>query len=68
MISELQNIFNNREIAIGIWVAFVAIISIFTKPVKQFLKSVIPILFCRKFCYFLYRIFILFRISNMFIV
>ena len=52
MISELQNIFNNREIAIGIWVAFVAIISIFTKPVKQFLKSVIPILFCRKFVIF----------------
>lgn len=50
--SELQNIFNNREIAIGIWVAFVAIISIFTKPAKQFLKSVIPILFCQKFVVF----------------
>ena len=47
--SELQNIFNNREIAIGIWVSLAVIISIFTKPVKQFLKSVIPILFCRKF-------------------
>lgn len=52
MISELQNIFNNREIAIGIWVAFVAIISIFTETVKQFLKSVISILFCRKFVIF----------------
>lgn len=50
--SELQNIFNNREIAIGIWVSLAVIISIFTKPVKQFLKSVIPILFCRKFVVF----------------
>lgn len=49
---ELQNIFNNREIAIVIWVTFIAIISIFIKPVKQFLKSVIPILFCRKFVIF----------------
>ena len=52
MISKLQNIFNNREIAIGIWVTFIAIIAIFTKPVKQFLKSVITILFCRKFVIF----------------
>ena len=51
--SELQNIFNNREIAIGIWVSLAVIISIFTKPVKQFLKSVIPILFCRKFVVFI---------------
>lgn len=49
---ELQNIFNNREIAIGIWVALAVIISIFTKPGKQLLKSVIPILFCRKFIVF----------------
>ena len=49
---ELQNIFNNREIAIGIWVSLAVIISIFTKPVKQFLKSIIPILFCRKFVVF----------------
>lgn len=50
--SELQNIFNNREIAMGIWVSLAVIISIFTKPVKQFLKSVIPILFRRKFVVF----------------
>ncbi|MBU3878270.1 hypothetical protein HGO97_020930 [Faecalicatena sp. AGMB00832] len=50
--SELQNIFNNREIAISIWVALAVIISIFIKPVKQFLNSVIPILFCHKFVVF----------------
>ncbi len=50
--SELQNIFNNREIAIGIWVVLAVIISIFTKPVKQILKSVLPVLFCRKFVVF----------------
>ena len=55
---EIQNIFNNREIAIGIWVMLVAIISIFTKPVKKFLKSVFPILFCRKFVVF-YIVFLL---------
>lgn len=36
----------------GIWVSLAVIISIFTKPVKQFLKSVIPILFRRKFVVF----------------
>ena len=50
--SELQEIFNNREIAIGIWGMLVVVISVFTKPVRQFLKSVFPILFCRKFVIF----------------
>lgn len=50
--NELQEIFNNREIAVGTWIILAAIISIFTKPVRQFLKSVIPILFCRKFIVF----------------
>ncbi|MCR0207217.1 hypothetical protein MKC66_21105 [[Clostridium] innocuum] len=48
----LQEIFNNREIAVGAWVILAAIISVFTKPVRQFLKSVLPILFCRKFIVF----------------
>lgn len=50
--SKLQTIFNNREIAVGVWVILAVAISIFTKPVQQFLKSVIPILFCRKFIIF----------------
>ena len=50
--SELQEIFNNREIAVGIWVLLAVAISVFTKPVHQFLKSVFPILFCRKFVVF----------------
>jgi len=52
MVSELQEIFNNREIAIGAWLILAIAISVFTKPVQQFLKSVIPILFCRKFVIF----------------
>ncbi len=50
---ELQNIFNNREIAIGIWVSLAVIISIFTKPVKQFLKSIIPRLFVVNLLFFI---------------
>ncbi|PKM94238.1 MAG: hypothetical protein CVU84_12315 [Firmicutes bacterium HGW-Firmicutes-1] len=50
--SKLQEVFNNREIAVGIWVMFAVAISVFTKPVRQFLKSVFPILFCRKFVVF----------------
>jgi hypothetical protein len=51
-VSELQKVFNNREIAVGIWVMLTVAISVFTKPVRQFLKSVFPILFCRKFVVF----------------
>ena len=50
--SELQEVFNNREIAVGIWVTLAVVISVFTKPVRQFLKSVFSILFCRKFIVF----------------
>lgn len=50
--SELQDIFNNREIAVGAWIILAVIISVFTKPVRQFLKSVFPILFCHKFVVF----------------
>jgi hypothetical protein len=51
-VSELQEVFNNREIAVGIWVMLAVVISIFTKPVRQFLKSVFTMLFCRKFVVF----------------
>ncbi|MCO8193941.1 hypothetical protein [Anaerofustis sp. NSJ-163] len=56
--STLQNIFNNREIAIGIWMVIAIIIYIFIKPVKQFLRPIISILFCRKFVVF-YIVFLL---------
>ncbi len=49
IVSELQEIFNNREIAIGIWVLLAIAISVFTKPGRQFFKLVFQILFCRKF-------------------
>ena len=50
--SYLQEIFNNREIAVGMWVMLAVSISVFTKPVRQFLKSVTLILFCRQFVVF----------------
>ena len=52
----MQEIFNNREIAIGIWVIIVLAIVLISKslwqPLLQFLRTAIPILFCRKFVVF----------------
>ncbi len=44
--------FNNRELAIGIWliIAFIAIL--FTKVGRDFLKNTLPILFCKRFVIF----------------
>jgi hypothetical protein len=56
---SLQEIFTNREIAIGSWVLLGVIIAIFTKPAQQFIKTTIPIIFCRKFVMF-YIIFLSF--------
>lgn len=53
----LQEIFNNREIAIGFCATIAILASLFTKPMKEFLKSSISILFCRKFVVF-YAIFL----------
>lgn len=53
----LQEIFNNREIAIGFWATIAILASLFIKPMKEFLKSWISILFCRKFVVF-YAIFL----------
>ncbi len=50
--SELQEVFNNREIAIGIWIMLVISVTVFTKPVRQFLKSVLIELFFYKFIIF----------------
>lgn len=55
----IQDVFNNREIAIACWVIIAATILIFTKAGKEFFKSVIPILFCKKFVVF-YFVFISF--------
>lgn len=48
----LQNIFNNRELAVGFWLAVSIICPPLNKIIKDFLKAVIPILFCKKFVYF----------------
>ncbi|MEE0139313.1 hypothetical protein [Fusobacterium ulcerans] len=48
----IQEIFNNREIAIGFWMAIAIVASLFTKPMKNFLKLSMSILFCKKFVFF----------------
>lgn len=58
----IQEIFNNREIAIGIWVLIAVIILLFLKPTRDFLKTAIPILFSKKFVIF-YAVFISFLIA-----
>lgn len=55
----IQSVFNNREIAIAFWVMIMATMLLFIKAGKDFLKSVIPILFCKKFIVF-YFVFISF--------
>lgn len=50
--NTIQGIFNNREIAIGLWVIVAVILLLFTKAARQFLKTVLPILFCKKFVVF----------------
>ena len=59
MMDTIQEIFNNREIAIGIWAILTIVVLLFTRPARQFLRTVIPILFCRKFVVF-YIVFISF--------
>lgn len=55
----IQEFFNNREIAIGVWVIIGLAVILPTKPVRQFIKTAIPILFCKKFVIF-YIVFISF--------
>lgn len=50
--NTMQDIFNNREIAIGLWVIVVIILLLWTKSAREFLKTVLPILFCKKFVVF----------------
>ena len=64
--TTLQGIFNSREIAIGAWVIIVLVVMLISKslrqPLLQFLKTAIPILFCRKFVVF-YVVFITFLLA-----
>ncbi|GIN93783.1 hypothetical protein J22TS1_48340 [Siminovitchia terrae] len=48
----LQNVFNNREIVLGGWVIIAIIIGLLTKAGREFLESVLPIVFSRKFVVF----------------
>ena len=61
--TAIQEIFNNREIDSCIWViialAVVLISKSLSQPLLQFLKTAVPILFCRKFVVF-YCVFIAF--------
>lgn len=59
--------FNNRELAIGIWliIAFIAIL--FTKAGRDFLKNTLPILFCKKFVIF-YLIMIVVLVSGVWLL
>ena len=50
--NTIQDIFNNREIAIGLWVIVAIILLLFTKAAREFLKTALPILFCKKFVVF----------------
>lgn len=44
--------FNNRELALGIWLIIVFVVILFTKAGKDFLKNTLPILFCKNFVIF----------------
>lgn len=48
----IHNVFNNRELAIGLWLIIFVITFSFTKPGKEFVKTTLPIIFCKKFVVF----------------
>ena len=50
--NTIRDIFNNREIAIGLWVIVAVILFLCTKAAREFLKTALPILFCKKFVVF----------------
>jgi len=50
--NTIHGIFNNREIAIGLWIMAAVILLLFTKPTREILKTTLPILFCKKFIIF----------------
>lgn len=55
----LQEVFNNREIALGCWIIISIIFGLFTKAGREFFKSVVIIVFSRKMI-FLYTIYLSF--------
>lgn len=68
---ELNKIFNNRELAIGFWIAVFITYALSIKSVRRQLPNMIKILFCKKFLiwyfcmvvYFLMMILILLKIG-----
>ncbi len=62
----IQEIFNNREIAIGIWL-IIAIPLMFLKPLREFIKTAIPILFSKKFVVF-YIVFISYLVAVLYVL
>lgn len=55
--SGLQEIFTNREIALGIWSLIAIAVLILSNPGREFIRTAFPILFCRKFIVF-YMVFL----------
>lgn len=55
----IQEFFNNREIAIGLWIIIGLAVILPTKPARRLLKTAIPVLFGKKFV-ILYIVFISF--------
>lgn len=59
----IRVVFNSREIAIGMWAVVALAVILVSKslrqPLMQFLRTAVPILFCRKFVIF-YTVFISF--------
>jgi hypothetical protein len=58
---KVQSIFSNREIALGLWVILVAVVLGLSKAGKDFFRTSMPIIFCKKFVGF-YIVFISFFI------
>ena len=58
VVAVIQDIFNSREIAIGIWLIIAIIGLSFMKPMRDAMKTIIPILLSKKFVVF-YIVFLL---------
>ena len=65
--NAIQEIFNNREIAIGLWIILALFLFLFTKPARFFLKTALPILFCKKFVVF-YIVFLSYLAGGLYIL
>ncbi|WP_055669067.1 hypothetical protein [Desnuesiella massiliensis] len=65
--NTIQNIFSNREIAIGSWILITIICALLTKSGRQFVVSVFQIIFCKKFINF-YIVFLSFFTFTIYIL